>query len=74
MWTKKAKLDVEEKKRKKRGMTLNTALTPTHRQKPTHKGSTGAVCVGTTVSCNGKTDLQDPSRKKYLKIILLFKK
>ncbi len=35
--TKKTELDVEKNK-KKRGVTLNTALTPTRRQKPTHKG------------------------------------
>ncbi len=33
-------------------MTLNTALTPTHRQKPTHKAQRVAVCGSAIVRCN----------------------
>jgi hypothetical protein len=40
---KKAKLGFEEKKKKKKEMTAeNTVLTPTRRQKPTHKSPTAA--------------------------------
>jgi hypothetical protein len=51
---KNARLRVEGKNKKKKGMTLNTVLTPTRRQKPIHKAQGRRVCVSTTVRCNQK--------------------
>jgi hypothetical protein len=47
---KKAKLDVEEKKKKKNEKkSWNTALTPTPLQNPAHNPKRSGVCVSATV-------------------------
>jgi actin-related protein len=50
--TKKMHNYVLKKIKKKKGMTLNTVLTPTPLQTPPHNPHRSGVCVSTTVSCN----------------------
>jgi hypothetical protein len=70
MLTKKAQLGVEEKKKKEKKIpSENTVLTPTRRQKPTHKSPTAAGMRKYNRSVKPKKDtvlrLNERKKKKF---------
>jgi hypothetical protein len=51
-------------KKNKKKTAENTVLTPTRRQKPTHKAQRRRVCVSTTVPCNEKKSRSSVEQKE----------
>jgi hypothetical protein len=55
---------VLKKIKKKKGMTLNTVLTPIPLQTPPHKSHRSGVCVSTTVPRNQKKNREINEQKE----------